>query len=73
MRKTFTRIVLPAVGFACLSTFADRERMDLNEGWRSVCTTEAGKRFVPDYELRALAEALQTTYDYLLDGTESQT
>ena len=39
----------------------------------TILRIESGKRFVPDYELRALAEALQTTYEYLLDGTGSQT
>ena len=36
----------------------------------TILRIESGKRFVPDYELRALAEALQTSYRFLLDGSE---
>lgn len=33
----------------------------------TILRIESGKRFVPDYELKALAEVLQVSYDELLD------
>ncbi|MEG0940891.1 MAG: helix-turn-helix transcriptional regulator [Oscillospiraceae bacterium] len=33
----------------------------------TILRIENGTRFVPDYELRALAQTLQVSYSYLLD------
>ena len=33
----------------------------------TILRIESGKRFVPDYEIKALAKVLQVSYEYLLD------
>ena len=33
----------------------------------TILRIESGKRFVPDYEIKALAKILQVSYEYLLD------
>lgn len=34
----------------------------------TILRIESGKRFVPDYEVKALAKILQVSYEYLLDA-----
>ena len=38
----------------------------------TVLRIENGSRFVPDYEVRALAKTLRTSYAFLLDGADGQ-
>ena len=42
--------------------------MGLDSSDLMILRIESGKRFVADFELRALAGALDTSYQYLLDG-----